>query len=181
MRRFERSGLLLVGGLATAASLFLALVFVPGMKRLRTIRENLDQKRAVVRRDAELQRTIDALQDELRSTAAYVQRWRGRTTRRDELGLLYGKISDLATAAGVTTTRFEPETAVALETLERVPLTLSVQGPSGGSQRLIASLEQLPKLIWVDEAKLLATSDGGETVQCELKLSIFVDRTKISD
>lgn len=167
--------------LAAGTLAFLTLFFFPRMRRLGELHDQLRLRQDYIAQTERIRPVIDKVRSDLRETGDYVQRWRSRCPRPDHLPALFGQISQSCQDVEVVTSRFEPRPQVELQTVARQPLSLAFSGPFAAVSTLLAKLEGLPALVWVDEMTLSRRAETGEAVKCELTLEVFVDRSKKSD
>jgi len=167
--------------LAAGVGLYLWLFFLPGMRATAEIREELRNKQEEVLGQDELRKSEQDIQQELTATQAFNKAWDAHAPSDPEVAALFGKITEQANLAGVTTTRFEPQAGVDYELFRQVPLQMSVKGTYAEIYALLAGLEQLGQTIWIDNVALDATQTESTTLGCDLQLVVFADSTKNSD
>lgn len=167
--------------LAGAALAYVFCIFLPRMQAIAAVRQSVAAKHEQIAQAAKLAPTVARLTCELSDTCDYVSRERQRLAAPADLPRLYGKISQLVSASGGTTARFEPQPAVAMDRLRKVPLALSVTGSFETVSRIVAELEALPSCVWVQDLRVDAQREAGGNVKAEMLLAIFVDNREISD
>lgn len=113
------------------------------------------------------------LTEESRELDAYLAEWEPRLARVDDLSDVWGRIGELADAAGVVTTRLAPGTPTTTGSLQRVPLELDVEGDFGRLGDFLARLEESKQAIWIEQLKLHRPGEPGSPLRCELKLVVF--------
>jgi Tfp pilus assembly protein PilO len=99
----------------------------------------------------------------------------------EQLSKTYGEISRLCRDSGTTTARFEPHAAKEFDTFRKVPLGLSVTGSTQQIEHLLASLESLPQLVWVEKFQLQGPSEAGGFTSCHMDLALFINNREISN
>ncbi len=167
--------------LSSVALAYLFYVFLPQMHSIREIRLQLSSKHDAVAQESKLSPTVGTVRCELEATQRYVVEQEARLIRSDELPRMFGQISQIVNASGVKATRFEPQPAVAFENFRKVPITLSFDGSSLAVEQVIQRLESLPRTVWIEELKIDAPRENGETVKAELQLAVFINNREISD
>jgi Tfp pilus assembly protein PilO len=177
----RRNSLIVTIPLVAVAIAWVFLVFLPIHKAIGRLQEqsrDMQQYREQsYARLPVLKRTGRGLAD-IRRTIA---RWNDTTPSRHELTVLLGKLTALARSAGLQITRFDPEPVVAHDRLGQAPLSMRVTGPFASVFGFLAKVESLPRIIWVDDLEIEKPEKTGENVSCSLRLSIFVDKSDISD
>ncbi len=167
--------------LAAIAVAFLALIFLPGKRRIEALRGDLHTKQDFVLGAGQMALRLHALNAELAQTREYNAAWRGRAADSAGVTALCGQIAQLAQDSGVSTSRFAPGTPSDIERLRRVPLNMVCYGSFARIQAFLAELEALPQRVWLDDLKLEAMGEAGEDVRCELAMAVFIDDFEISD
>lgn len=167
--------------LAGAALAYVFGVFLPRMRAISAVRQRVTSKHELIAKAAKLAPTVAHLTGELSATCEYVSREQQRLALPADLPRLYGQISNLVSASGGATGRLEPQAAVTLAQLRKVPLTLSVSGSFESISRILAALEALPACIWVEDLRIDAQRETGGNVKADMLLAIFVDNHDISD
>ena len=180
-RVFQRGSWVVTLPMACAAIVYLAFLFLPRMKAIGAVMEQLHTKQNYIAQAVKMRPMLHRIEVELAEATAYNAQWQARCPRSSELSALFGRISQLAKQQGTTVTRFEPLPAVEYQTLHRVPVTLGVKGSFAAIDSLIASVEGLPISIWIEDVKLTAPREPGQSAMCEMSLAVFVDNREKSD
>lgn len=179
--RLRQQSVGVIGVVLIVAVGFLVVVFLPRMKAIARMRQEIRQKQDFVAQTEKLRPLVAQQKDSLASARNYLQTQRARLVPPDKLSQVYSSISKLSKEAGATTTRFQPGPAVLFDSFRKVPLELGVQGSTESIQQLLAEIEQLPFTIWLDELKCDRAGENGETRRCAIGLGIFVDNREISN
>jgi Tfp pilus assembly protein PilO len=158
---------------------FALVVFLPRMKAIARMRQEIRQKQDFIAQTEKLRPLINQQKKNLAWSYEYIQTQRGRLVEPSELSQIYGQISKLSKDVGATTTRFHPRPPVLYDSFKKVPLELGIRGSAETIQQLLAEIEQLPCTIWLDSLKCEATGEDGETARCAVELGIFVDNPEI--
>jgi Tfp pilus assembly protein PilO len=167
--------------LAAAAVAYLGLSFLPGRRATGEARQQITRKQDYVVQAGSLARVLRTAEAELRKTRAYNTAWKERTPAERELPGTYGKIHEQAKAAGVTVTRFDPESAVRYEMISQIPIRMGCVGSFEGISRFLDGLENLRLAIWIKELVLARSGQDGKAVSCELVLAVFSDNSENYD
>ncbi len=67
-----------------------------------------------------------------------------------------------------------------MQMLHRVPVKMSVTGTYSAVCRLLADLETMPELVWIDQLTFKRMRESGQNVEGELKLEVFTVNHKKS-
>jgi Tfp pilus assembly protein PilO len=167
--------------LAGAALAYLFGMFIPRMRSVAEIRQRVSAKHDAIVQASKLAPTIAVLSRECDATSQYIASQQRRLTQPDDLPRVFGQISQLITASGGATTRFEPQPAFCLEQVRRVPVAISIIGSFDAIERIIASVETLPGAIWIEDLRIDEAHEAGGNVKAELQLAIFANNREISD
>jgi len=168
----------LAGGLAAA---YLYFFFLPQQRAIAELTQQLTTQREFVHQSEMLIPTLAATETQVKTTLQYTTAWQETNPSEAELAVLFGQISELAKAAGVTTTRFAPDAPVTLARIRRIPLAIGCTGKFNQIARFLESVERLPQTIWVGSLRMEAGGEDGKSVQCEVGLEIFADNPEDSD
>jgi Tfp pilus assembly protein PilO len=147
---------------------------------MKALQDELRTKQQTIAQDDALLRQIEFTSDQLEEARRYVADWQETSPRESGATALFGQISRLTKQSGMSTTRFEPQQVVERRRVREIPLQLGVQGSLAEFFALLAAVEKLPPLIWVDELKI-ERNPKSDDLQCELKLALFADKSEISD
>ncbi len=167
--------------LAAAATAYYLLWFLPNRQALAGLKGELQTARQFVAQSQTLPAAIRFVENELDETRRYSKQWRDRAGDEGQLARLLGEISQSAEAAGVKTTRFDPEPPVPLGQFAQVSAVLACTGTFPQAFELVRRLENLPKVIWIQDLQMKRASETGQDVQCEVKLAIFISNSENSD
>ena len=178
--RAKRSSWFVTLPIAALAISYLGMVFFPTAKAIRETRGEIRLKQDYIAQTEKLQNTVRQLEQNLDATQRYTKPWRRQVPLPGQLSELFGTITACSRECGADTTRFDPQTEVALSQLHRVPVQMDVIGSYHSVCRLIAELERLSETVWIDEVKIEKPSESGKDVKCELKLDVFAGDFKKS-
>ena len=181
MNKFKQSSWIITVPLVAAALAYMMLVFLPGMKAIAQITEQVRTKQEYLAQADKLRPLLDQVTRSLAETETYNSQWMTRTIEAEKLPILFGQISELAKASGATITRFEPQPGVKYKSMHRVPLALAIGGDFNSIQVFLKSLEELPAAIWVEDLKLSGGGQDGKNIVCEMILAIFTGNSEKSD
>jgi Tfp pilus assembly protein PilO len=174
------NGLIVLAALGAAAVAYVVLVFVPGHKAIMELRARIVAKRSQVLQVGSLASAIELSKKDLARAKACIAAWDANAPNEKDLAVLFGRINELAKAAGAVNTRFEPEPVRRRERLVEIPLSIGLLGSFGQIEAFVHSLERLPATIWVDSVKIASTKDA-EPVQGEVRLVVFTANSENSD
>jgi Tfp pilus assembly protein PilO len=163
----------------TVAWLF--LVFFPGIKAIRDVRADVRSTQDFVAQAQMLLPTIERSEGDLADVERYVAEQESRAPREDQLTAFFGQVAKVATQVGTVTSKFEPQAPLAMQALQKVPVTLSTAGTNAEICALVCGLERLPAPMWIEELHLEGPREGGQDVQCDLKLAVFAASSDNSD
>jgi Tfp pilus assembly protein PilO len=159
--------------LAAAAAAYFTLSFLPARHATAQARQQIREKQDYIVQVGGLAGAARTAEAELEKARAYVAAWRQRTPTEGRLSATYGRIHELAKAAGAKVTRFDPEPAVRYETISQVPINMGCTGTLAGVCKLLEGIDGLPMAIWVKQVLLKRDGQDGGHVQCELVLVVF--------
>lgn len=160
---------------------YFALIFVPGRAKLDDLRQEVTAKQQLAMTAGTRSPQMGPMQLEVEKTAAYVEAQQSRLPSANRIMTVFGEISRAAKQSHVRTTKFSPGSPVASDWLVRLPLELHCEGTFSQIAEFLASLESLPRTIWVDGMEISSNAKDGKTVKCELNLLVFGDQSEISD
>jgi Tfp pilus assembly protein PilO len=160
---------------------YVTLFFLPRMRAISDVRQQLRQREDFISQADKLQPTNDRVAKELHETQEYCETWRSRAVDERQLEALFSKIGQLAEGNGARILRFEPQPAVTHARLRTIPILFNFSAPFASVQQLARGLEELPASIWVDHLKIENADQDGKSVKVEMKLVLFADNPEKSD
>jgi Tfp pilus assembly protein PilO len=177
----QRGSWLVTIALAVAAGVYMFYSFIPTAAAIRQQREEIRTRQEFITQSTYMPQILADTQKQIDRANEYSARWHARLATPSRLPALLGRITKQADLAGTSTTRFEPQVAHQLEQLRDVPITFGTRGSFAQVGGMLARLEQMPDLIWVDEMRLSEAREDSENVQCELRLIVFAGNSEKSD
>jgi Tfp pilus assembly protein PilO len=167
--------------LSGAALGYVFYMFIPQMRAIGAARQQLSLKHESLAQSSKMTASVALVSEDVASTRHYVKQQETRLVQPSALPQLFGQINQLAKASGAVVTRFEPQPAVRLEQIRKVPVALSLSGNFAAVQRVIAGLESLPTTLWIEDLRIDEVRESGGNTKSDLQLGIFVDNREISD
>ncbi len=155
--------------------------FLPQQRSLAELSRQVTSQHELIDQTAALAPALAATEQQIEATRQYTTAWETASPSDADLPMLFGQIHQLAKMAGVTTTRFDPDTPVTLARVRRIPLRIGCTGQFSQIARFLESVERLPQTVWVENLHLERGSQAGEVVQCEVMLEVFADKPENSD
>ena len=167
--------------LGAVVAVYVVAVFLPNSHAVAEARLQIRQQQECLAQSTGLAGEVLAAQQELSEAQAYLAAWDRRAPGPGHRSLLHGKIYALAKAAGVTTTRFDPEPIEQRAAICEIPITLGFSGSFGQICDFLESLEREPVETWIPFVKIERIERGRDSVACEISLVIFAGNLEISD
>jgi Tfp pilus assembly protein PilO len=155
--------------------------FFPQMRAIRAVRREIREKQQFIMQADKLRPLLADQQKLIAETETHLVQQSGLMISPAHLSRTYGEISRLCAATGANTARFEPHEAEEFDTFRKVPLGLSVTGSTQQIESLLASLEGLPQLLWIENLRIEGPSEAGGFTSCHMDLALFVDNREISN
>lgn len=179
--RRRRRGLIMTASLAVGAVLYAVLIFLPGQAKLSELRNKLRQQQEFVVASERLRSTIMTTESCISEISNYCNRWQPDHRVTQQLPEVLADVTDAADREGVTVISLTPGSREPLRTIERIPITLTVDGPWDGMLRFLQEVDQLPMLHWIDSLKLSPQPRTADRVSCTFQLVIFAGFSSNSD
>jgi len=167
--------------LAATAAVFVGLIYLPGYRRVQQLRAEIQSREQYLSGAAAMAVALTSTQQEIRETTRYVRCWLAGAPGPRSTPHLYERIQQLAKAAGVETTRFDPQPIEPHALLYEVPLTLACTGRFAEIHAFLRSLETQPETIWITRLDLIKSATKKDLVDCQLELVIFAADPENSD
>ena len=164
-----------------AAAAYVYFLFLPGQRSLAGLRAEMSAAEQFIGQVEAFSPAIEATQQQLDTTRDYVGQWEQSAPTEDGLARVFGRINRLAKESDITTTRFEPHTAVPYDKIRRVPVAVTCVGSFGQICQFLRALECLEETIWVEGLQMQRRGKDSEDIECELTLAIFADNSGDSD
>jgi len=177
----DRRGWIIVLALIAIAVAYVGLIFLPGKRSIDGLRDQIELKRQFVAQGSGLTSMLQFQREELQRAEACEAAWRKRSPPVEARSSMEGKVHALAEAAGVITTRFDPEPIVRHESISQIPVSIGCNGTFAQVGAFLHSLESLPPSIWVISANIENLDATKGLVSCEVSVVVFADNSIISD
>jgi len=169
---------LIMAGIGVA---YVMLVFLPVKRSIDDLRSQIQLKQQFVAEGSGLAAMLQFQREELQRAQAYQTLWQERSPRIEDRSFVEGKIYALAEAAGVTTTRFDPEPIVRHESISQIPVSIGCNGTFAQVEAFLNALENLPMLIWVTSVSIENLDVTKGLVASEVSVVVFADNSEISN
>ena len=153
-QRFSRGNWMVTLAVAGAAAAYVMLVFLPGQEAIGQLQQQVQEKQDFLAQTASVAPALLAAQGQLARAQSHDAAWREQAPDRASLSALYGRIHELAGKAGSTTTRFDPEPLVELESVMQAPLSVGVNGSFACLYEFLRGLDTLPVSIWIENVEV---------------------------
>jgi Tfp pilus assembly protein PilO len=167
--------------LALGALCYVLLIFLPAQRSISALRRELREKQQHVLQSDRLTIPMSQSEDKLRVVADFTRREKDHLPSANELIKSLGLISEQAKLAGVTVRRFDPQPVTHLETLQVLPVELSLEGTYLQVFELIQRIEKLPLVIWVKRMHVGEIEGKPGSLTTELTLTIFGEFSEQAD
>jgi Tfp pilus assembly protein PilO len=178
-RRQPRSWLI-TGLLATGALAYLLFGFLPGQRSISRLRSQVNERQQHILQAHGLIGPLEQTAQQLSRIRTVSETWHADSPNHQELAGHMARLTAAARTSNVALERFDPQAAVELATLSQHAVNVQLQGEFTGIFEFLRQVEQLPGSVWVRDLRLTA-QPSGSTVQGELTLTIFVDRSDSAD
>src|SRR3954463_9154650 len=109
MSRFMSKSWWVTLPVAALAVAYVALVFIPGKRKLTTLKGDLEQKQQLLAASTSIPVAVASSNSQLLAVNAYNQKWNARVAAGATSGGVFGDIAAVAQSAGVETSRLEPD------------------------------------------------------------------------
>lgn len=167
--------------LGAAALAYTFLLFIPGQKSIRKLQAELREKQDFITQAAVLGTTIFETQQRVDEADKFAERWRGAAPDPTRMASVFAQVTSGAQLAGLKTLQFDPAAAHRLQTLQKLPVHMGVEGEFAEAFEFVRKLEELETPLWVEELHMEAVSENREDLQCELKMVVFAAHAGNSD
>jgi Tfp pilus assembly protein PilO len=182
---FHKSSWIVTPCLGAIAMAYLMFVWIPSRHAIKEWCEQVEAKQQVLAQSANLSAMLAATQQDLSKSRDLAADWEKAAPGKRDIPALYGQVNALAKDAGLTISRFDPQSFVAYEKLEKIPLTIVGSGSFSQVFEFLRLIEGLPVTIWVESIRLEKmaqnTDQNAKNIQCELSLAIFSNNQQNSD
>jgi Tfp pilus assembly protein PilO len=173
--------LFVTAGAGALALAYVMLVFLPGQKRITALREQLTLEQQHITNAASLPAMIAQVESEIAECRRFSDGWKAIAPESGRLAELYRQITAEAALAKVALVNLRPGLPTTYQLIQEVPLELNLEGELYPLSAFLRALEAMPTSLQVRQVKLQPTSEDGQTLRCELNVSIFTENTGFSD
>jgi Tfp pilus assembly protein PilO len=167
--------------MVAVAIAYCTFVDLPYGKATTQLRSETAERRRVIADSEKLVPQIERMVRDADDAERYVDQWRRSTPKSGAVSALFGEIHHAVRRTGVEVTRFEPQPAVSLSTIEQRPISLTIEGRHAEVAAAVVHLEQLPATIWVKDVVVTPVTERAEIVKFECKVVVFADNAGKSD
>ena len=166
-------GWLVTGGIGAVAVGYVFLAFLPAQKSIRLMQRQLRDKQEEIAATHKQFTGVTLTRTKLDQAGAYVKQWQKDAPAPPELSRLYAQISDKARLAGVQLLRLDPQPPRTHALITENLVTVGLEGSLEGVFEFFQGVEGLPQTIWLDGIHLQKAGEKGETLRCDMTLTIF--------
>jgi Tfp pilus assembly protein PilO len=153
---------------------------VPRQKSILSMRRQLAEKRAVIAKRNGQGPSLSQVQTDHDRARAFADEWQKAAPVDGHLVGVVGKLSSIASETGVRVNRLSPQDKVEMAVLSEHSLRLALEGDFHQLAEFVSRLETLRETIWIRQLAMKQKSEDGNTVECELMLSVFADNRGVS-
>jgi Tfp pilus assembly protein PilO len=168
---------IITGLLAIVAVAYVWLVFLPSQRAINERRAQVQERRQQIMQAQTLARTVEQARLRLAETKKISEAWQTESPRRADLITHFASLTQQAQLAGVALERLDPLPTVELNLVAQQNVTLQFNASFAAVFDLLRRLEALPGTLWIRALRLNLGNEANQTLQGELTLTIFVDRT----
>ncbi len=159
---------------------YVVLGYLPLRRSIAQLDEQLAQEQQFVEQSEKAAAALPGLEQELQRAREYSGQWVQSAPTPGALPGLLGKVHQLARQAEVRLTKVDRLPAVPLGYIQRVPVGLRCVGPFERVFAFLAQQEGLPETVWIEQMKLRASADQPGTVEAEINLGVFANKSGFS-
>jgi Tfp pilus assembly protein PilO len=178
---FHRSSWIVTPCLGAIAVAYIMFVWMPSRQAIRELHEQVQTKQQMVAQSASLSDMLAAAKQEFDKSQAVAADWERTAPGKRDIPACYGQINALAKSAGLTVNRFDPQSFVAYEKFQQIPITIAASGSFAQVHEFLRLIEGLRVAIWVDSMRIERSAQDTKNIQCELSLVVFSNNQQNSD
>ncbi len=167
--------------LASLAVAYVAFVFVPAQAAIGRLRDQLNERRQHILQAQGLALPVVHLAGQVAKTRQVSDGWRSTAPSHAELSANFARLTAEAKAAGVAIERLDPLAPVELQVLSQHAVTIQFRGPFSAVFDFLRRVEELPASVWITNLRVGGGGGEAATLQGEVNLTIFVDRSGSAD
>jgi Tfp pilus assembly protein PilO len=179
-RRAPRSWLI-TALLASLAVAYVTFVFVPAQAKISKLRGGLNERRQHILQAQGLVLPVEQMAKQVVKTRQISDQWRAAAPSHAELAETFAQLTAEAKTAGVSLERLDPRPPEEMQVLSQHAVTVQFRGQFAQVFDFLGRVEQLPGSVWTTHLRLAGSESSPATLQGELTLTIFVDRTGSAD
>jgi Tfp pilus assembly protein PilO len=179
-RRAPRSWLI-TALLASLAVAHVTFVFVPAQADISKLRGRLNERRQHILQAQGLALPVEQMAKHVTKTRQVSDQWRSAAPSLNELSETFAELTSQAKAAGVSLERLDPQAPTEMKVLSQHAVTVQFRGGFAELFDFLGRVEKLPGTVWITNVRVSGGESAAATLQGELNLTIFVDRTGSAD
>ena len=135
---------------------YVLLLFLPNYRQLNKQRELIQLQQDFIDKTEGLKGEISELQAQVSQTQDFCQQWLEKAPGDADIPQIHKRVSECVTRSGATVTGFDPQPALTLDTLDRIPLTVRAAGDFSQIHDMLARLEAMPETLWLENLRMQA-------------------------
>jgi Tfp pilus assembly protein PilO len=178
---FHKSSWIVTPCLAAIAAAYLTFVWMPSRRAIKELHEQVEAKQQLVAQATTLSAMLATSQQDLDKSQAVATAWEKAAPGKRDIPSFYGRINALAKDAGLTISRFDPQSFLTYEKFQEIPITIAGSGNFAQVYEFLRLVESLPVYVWVDSLRIEKAAQNAKTVQCEISMAIFSNNKQNSD
>ncbi|GIW92497.1 MAG: hypothetical protein KatS3mg110_0538 [Pirellulaceae bacterium] len=159
-----------LGGLAAA---YFGLWFLPGQRRLQTIKQQVASDTAFLESTASLPSQVAELQERLQSARRFCQQWETTAPRDEQLATFFPRLTDAAAAHQVELLAVVPQNPKRDDLIATYPLELRCRATFHALGKFLAEVDRFPEPLLIEALEITRSPEDGQTLSCTMTLSIF--------
>jgi len=167
--------------LAVGSLCYVLAIFLPAQRTIANLRRELREKQQHVLQSDRLTIPLRQSEEKLNVVEDFTRREKDHLPNAHELSKSLGLISEQAKLAGAVVRRFDPQPTTSLETLQILPVELSLEGSYLQVFEFVQRLEKLPLAIWVKRMHFGEIEGKPGSLTTELTLTIFGEFAEQAD
>jgi len=176
----QRGGLYVTLPTAAAVIIYALVFYLPNRRQIDRLRHELHTRRQVTGCETKTA-TIVERQRELEETQSYVAHWQRNLPREDHVVQVQAEIAEIVADSGALATQISPGEETLYPSLVWMSLKMELSGSFPEVFDFFRRLEQIPRMVWVDDLQILAPHEAGKDLECEVNLIVFRDHSENSD
>ncbi len=175
----ERQQIAICVAAGVIVSGFVLLRYLPLQKRIKAVKQTRTAQRLAIAKGIADSRQLPLLKEQLLKLQRQLGKYEANIPERRALGTFLRRIADLMNEHNLKEQVIQPDKEIAVEALKCIPVSMQCKGKLAQIFEFYKSLQELDRLVCIEQVKLVNNRDFNGEVSMETKAVIYYRSKKV--